>query len=426
MDGVFIFPHATMDRVQRSLSFSKSIAQYACCFDVRTYHSFKAVLEALLLLSDCTQAEFAMRAKKSLAALQYFFQKAHWNVSKINALRLSIIRHRTETADRATDMLILDGTVAPRDKDCQSEGISRVWDNCRKATVAGYEVFGAAIVTSSGIKYPFALKVYDPRKWDSVFQAWIKFLRWCLKRTKAMLVVVDKGFRNSFLLAAILDEGRQFLVRVTYTMPVWMLTEKKREKKRGRQPRFPDREKRSVQNILDHREGIKTSKGTLWVIRDAIIDAWKDEVTQACAIIVLRRRGFREPLVLCSSESDCTIERALQLIGCYFRRWNIETTFLELKSWFQLTNNKLSTICAIERHFTLCMVAHSLLQRKERRSDPHNPITLFIRFVLRRTRNIKEITLLSLKCFYEMSISPLVDLASLFAQFLAKNYGINR
>lgn len=415
-----------MEIIRQRLSFAKSIAQYAPCFDARTYRSFRAVIESLLLLSDCTQAEFAMRAKKSLAALQYFFQKARWSVAKINALRLSIIHHRTETSDRATDMLILDGTVAPRDKDCESEGISRVWDNCRKATVAGYEVFGAAIVTASGIKYPLALKVYDPRKWDSVFQAWIKFLRWCLKRTKAVLVVVDKGFRNSFLLAAILEESRQFLVRVTYTMPVWMLTKKKKEKKRGRQPRFPDREKLSVQNILDHREGIKTDKGTLWVIRDAIVDAWKDEVKQACAIIVLRRRGFREPLVLCSSESGCTIERALQLIGCYFRRWNIETTFLELKSWFQLTNNKLSTICAIERHFTLCLVAHSLLQGKERRSDRHNPITLFIRFVLRKTRNIKEITLLSLKCFYEMSISPLVDLTSLFTQFLAKNYGISR
>lgn len=413
-----------MEIISQRLSFAKSIAQYAPCFDPRTYRSFRGVIESLLFLSECTQAEFALQAKKSLAALQYFFQRAKWSVSTINTLRLSIIRHRPETSDRTTDMLVLDGTASPHDKDCHSEAIARVWDNCRKATVAGYEVFGAAIVTTGGIKYPLTLKIFDVRKWESVFQAWIKFLRWCLRRTKAMLVVVDKGFRNAFLLAAILAESRQFLVRVTITMPVWTLMQEKYEKKRGRQLRFPGREKKPVQKILDHRTGMKTDKGILWIIRDVIVDAWKDEVTQSCAIIVLQRRGFREPLVLCSSEGDCTLERALELLGCYFRRWKIETTFLELKSWFQLTNYKLSTLCAIERHFHCCLVAHSLLQGQRRHLSDDDPAMLFVQFVLRRIRNIKRITFLSLKCFYEMSISPLIDLTSLFAQFLAKNYGI--
>ena len=158
-----------MEIIRQRLSFAKSIAQYAPCFDPRTYRSFRAVIESLLLLSQCTQAEFAFQAKKSLAALQYFFQKAKWSVSAINQLRLSIIRHRTETHDRETDLLVLDGTVSPHDKDCRSEAISRAWDNCRKATVAGYEVFGAAIVTVEGIKYPLTLKIFDSRKWDSVF-----------------------------------------------------------------------------------------------------------------------------------------------------------------------------------------------------------------------------------------------------------------
>jgi Transposase DDE domain len=413
-----------MEIISQRLSFAKSIAQYARCFDVRTYRSFRAVIESLLLLSQCTQAEFALQAGKSLAALQYFFQKAKWSVSQINALRLSVIRHRTDTADRETDMLVLDGTVSPHDKDCESEAVSRVWDNCIKKTVCGYEVFGAAIVTAEGDKYPLTLKIFDPRKWDSVFQGWIKFLRWCLRRTKAMLVVVDKGFRNSFLLAAVLAEGRQFLVRVTITIPVWVKTGKKHEKKRGRQPRFPGREKRPVQKILGHRKATKTDKGMLWIIRDAIVDAWKDEVAQSCAIIILQRTGFREPLVLCSSESGCTLERALELVGCYFRRWKIETLFLELKSWFQLTDYKLSTLCAIERYFHCCLVAHGILHGKERGLADGSPVALFVRFVLRRTRNIKQTTFLSLKCFYEMSISPLVDLASLFTLFLAKNYGI--
>lgn len=416
-------PHTTMHMIDQRLSFGKSIAQYACCFDARTYRSFRAVVESLILYTECTQAEFALQAGKSLAALQYFFARARWNCSQINTLRLRIIRHRSETEDRTTDLLVLDGTVSPRDKDCASEGISRVWDNCIKMTVSGYEVFGAAIVTASGITYPLTLKIYDPRKWDSVFQAWIKFLRWCLRRTKAMLVVVDRGFRNAFFLAAIIAEGRQFLVRVTVTMPVLVKAETILQKKRGRQPCFPGRQKRTVRDLLDPSAGTRTRTGTLWVLSDVIVDAWKGEVSQACSVIVFHKNGFREPMVLCSSEAAMTPEHALTLVSAYIDRWKIERVFLELKSWFQLTNYKLSTLCAIERYFMLCLVAHSLLQRKEWMFEAGSMIRSFIYFTLRKTRNIRKPTFLSLKRFYEMSRSPLVDLPSLFAEFLAKNYG---
>ena len=111
--GLHSFPHATMEILHPLLSVSKSIAQYSSCFDARTYRSFRAVIESLLLCTECAEAEFAANAGKSLAALQYFFAHARWSVSAINAVRLRIIRHRPETADRETDMLVLDGTVSP-------------------------------------------------------------------------------------------------------------------------------------------------------------------------------------------------------------------------------------------------------------------------------------------------------------------------
>ena len=89
----------------------------------------------------------------------------------------------------------------------------------------------------------------------------------------------------------------------------------------------------------------------------------------------------------------------MEFVSCYFRRWKIETTFLELKSWFQLTHYKLSTLCAIERHFACCLVAHSILQGQRQRLAKGSLLALFIRFALRKIRNIRQITFLSLKCF---------------------------
>lgn len=414
------FPMPHMQCLTNLLSVANAIRPYARLFDPRTCASFKAVVEVLLWHAGGRQPEFALRAKKSLSALQYFFRSAHWSADAVNTVRLSIIRHRRETLDRTSDVLILDGTPMKKDKNCQSEGVGHIYDNRQKRVVNGYEAFGAAVLTATGIVYPLRLILFLPEQWLSQWHAWKIFLSWCFCNTKAWLVVIDRGFRNSHFLSAILQKKREFLVRATHTMPVWVpFKHKEKKHQRGRKKRFPNRQKKPVQFFLTRKNAIVTTKGFLWLLPNVIVDAWKNEVKRCCSVIVYHRNGFRDPLVLIFSRKDIALAQARELVHTYHKRWTIESTFLELKTSFGLEGFRLTSIEAIERWFVLCLVAHSILQSKHIDIPSDSLLDRFIHWTLKQYRNIKERTLLNLKLFLEMCQSNLYGLQQRFAQFLA-------
>jgi hypothetical protein len=419
---LYAIPTPPMPSLPNSLHPSKSIAHYSGFFEKRLYSSFKGILQALLLLREGKQADMAFLCKKSPAALQHFFAKAHWCADQLNTWRLRLLRSRTETRDRTTDILVLDGTPLTKDKDCESEGISRIYDNRCKSVVIGYEAFGAAIVTRAGITYPLRVLLHLPSQSQTLWQAWRVFLRWCFAHTKARLIVVDRGFRNPFFLAMILRAKREFLVRASRTMAVWVPVKKKPQKKRrGRRKRFPGREKMNVRTALRGNHSIRVQGGTLRILPNIIVEQWKNVIGRRCSVIVFQRDGFRQPLVLVYSRRDITVEEAAQLLQCYFRRWKIESCFLELKQLFQLEHFKVTSVQAIERHIALCLVAHSILLTLALGLPGLHLLRRFITFALRRLRGIKRITLQSLKLFLELSSSRLYDFTSLFQQFLAQN-----
>jgi len=414
------FPMPPMQSLTKLLSIANALRPYASLFDPRSFRSFKAVVEVLLYHHHGKQPEFAVKAQKSLAAIQYFFRYAHWSADEVNGMRLSVIRNRRGTEDTVDDILIFDGSPIAKDKNCKSEGISRLWDNRKKAVVTGYELLGAAILTRTGITYPLRLLLYIPEKWLSEWHAWNALLRWCVARSSAWLVVVDRGFRNSHFLAAILRRKREFLVRATITMPVWAKTQRKQTAKaRGRKQRFPTREKKAVQHYCTDDTVIRTQKGKLWFLPNVIVDAWKNEVGRCCSVIVYHQNGFRDPLVIVFSRKDITMEKALELVGIYHKRWKIETCFLELKTSFQLEGFRLTSIDAIEKWLCVCLVAHSVLQAMHHAMQPDAALARFIAYILKKRRNIKERTLLNLKIFLEMCHSTLYGLMREFSYFLA-------
>jgi len=418
-EGVNRFPMPPMQCLTNLLSIANAIRPYMSLFDPRTCASFKAVIEVLLWHAGGRQPEFALRAKKSVSALQYFFRSAKWSADAVNAVRLSIIRKRRNTADRRSDILILDGTPMEKDRNCRSEGVGHIFDNRQKRVVNGYEAFGAAVLTLTGIVYPLRLMLFLPERWLSQWHAWKNFLSWCFKTTKAWLVVIDRGFRNPYLLAFILRKKREFLVRATHTMPVWVPMKRKEKKHcRGRKKRFSDRRKKPVWFFCKRKDAVATANGLLWLLPDVIVDAWKNEVQRCCSVIVYHRNGFRDPLVIVFSRKDITLEQARELVHTYHKRWTIESTFLELKTSFGLEGFRLTSIEAIERWFALCLVAHSILQGKHLDIPPGSLLARFISWTLRQYRNIKERTLLNLKLFLEMCHSHLYGLQRRFAQFL--------
>lgn len=414
-----------MKKVLQKLKLGKHFAPYKELFDARTYESFKAVVESFIYFQKVVQADMAEHVQKSVSALQYFFQYAKWKVSEVNKFRLRVLRNKPETRDRESDMLVLDGSALCKDKDAMSEYISQVWDNRKKQSVNGYEMFGAGIVTAEGHYYPLDILIYLEEKYKSLFCGWIKFLKKCLKKTKAKLVVIDRGFKNQYFLRAILQTGRNFLIRIDDSMLVlladFLQFKKDKKKKRGRKKKFPGRKSISIKKqILKKKETltIKTNEGIIHMIPNAIISAWSAQISREGSVIVFHRKKFKNPLVLYSSESELTTDRVLELVQCYNRRWKIEQIFKEEKQLFKMEAFKVTTIKALYRHIHLVMVAHTILFIKKMLVDfTSGRLKEFIEWYLKKRRKIKNLSICSLKIFLEKCHFNRFDFKSDFRLF---------
>ena len=420
-----------MKNILQKLKIGKHVARYSSLFDPRTYETFKSVIESFLFLSKPVQADMAEKAEKSLSAIQYFFQSAKWCANKLNEARLSVLRNKPETRDRETDMLVLDGSSLVKDKDTVSEFVSKVWDNRSKQVKNGYELFGAGIVTQEGHYYALHAMIFVEFWYKSLYNGWISFLKRCLKKTKAWLVIIDRGFKNQYFLQAILQAGRQFLIRIDDDMLVMLediVQVKKDGMKKGKKKKFPGRVSVKINQQILKQKGvieIKMNDGIIYVIPNVIIKAWAAQIPTESTVVVYKRNKFKNPLVLCFSQGDVDRTKALELIQCYYRRWKIEQIFKEEKQLFVLEDIKVRSVKALHRYIHMIMVAHTLLFIKQLQVESIELLKGFIEFYLKKTRKIPKLTLCSLKIFLEKCTFFNFDFKSHYAPFYAVFYSFN-
>lgn len=435
-----------MKNVLQKLKPRKHLARFYEIFDKRTYRSFCAIVESLLLFQNPVQADMAEQGKKSVSSIQYFFEGAKWCANRLNMARLSVLRNKKETRDRQSDMLVLDGSPVKKDKDTLSQFVSKIWDNRVKNTVNGYELFWAGIVTQEGYYYSLHTMIFIEKWYKSIFNWWIYFLKRCLKKTKAWLVIIDRWFKNQYFLQAILQANRQFLIRIDDTM--LMLLEdivqikkdapKKNQKKKWRKKKFPGRVSIKISKHI-HKEKEKDEQkskqkwilkiamkdGTAFVIPHVIIKAWSDRISTKSTVIVYKRDKFKSPLVLCFSQWNVDKQKALELIQCYYKRWKIEQIFKEEKQLFVLENIKVRSIKALHRYIHIILLSHTMLLIKQLKIQSLQLLKSFIEFYLKKTRKIPRITLCSLKIFLEKCAFFDFDFKSYFRLFNKLFYASN-
>lgn len=245
-----------------------------------------------------------------------------------------------------------------------------------------------------------------------------------------MLIIIDRGFQNKYFLKTILNHKRNFLIRIGADMMLLMddifQLQKDNQKKKGRKKKFPGKITAKISKQIKKTKGIirkETQKGTLWIIPNIIIKAWSDQIKTEGSVIVFHQNGFKNPIVLYSSESDVDIQKGLELINYYFKRWKIELIFKEEKQLFNLEGFKVTTIKALYRYIHLVMLAYTILFIKKIMLQFNDMLRKFIEFYLRKKRNIKRISLHSLKIFYEKCKLHSFDFSSTFALFLEEKMG---
>lgn len=160
------------------------------------------------------------------------------------------------------------------------------------------------------------------------------FLDLVPKKTTALLFVFNRGFRNQYLLKYVFkDHKRLFLIRIDPSQHIYILARKK-AKKSQKIPRYsiPNRISKRLDYFLDEKSAITLENGKLWILNEVIVKAWIGEFREEVSMIIFHRNGFKNPLVICISVQKLSIEETLHYLATYFRRWDIEQLFKELKS----------------------------------------------------------------------------------------------
>jgi len=391
--------------------FAHFLKSFSGLFSKPTYSTFKNTVESMVKLSDYTQADLASFSGKTLRQIQYFFSESIWCHKQLNQARLNWLRNRKLFRDRVTDDLILDGSVVKKDKDAKFSGLACfMYSNLAKEVVNGLMILGTSVRTKEGRCYLPDVKLFLKGEWKSEWEAWMSFANRVAKMAKGRLWILDRGFRNQYFLAHILSLKRLFLVRVSLSLNVLLAVKSgqvKPIKKRryGRQKHFPNRKLASAKKWIAGHRPISCENGKLWIIPHAIVNAWRTEIKTECTVIVFHRNGFRHPLLLVYSNSEVNTEKALELVGRYIGRWSIETLFKEAKSWFCLSDFRITSLTGIYRFLHMAIFTHSLLTVLLKTLQTSSLISKLIAFVLQRSRNIYECMIIGLKLFYESVLS---------------------
>jgi hypothetical protein len=367
---------------------TQQIKHFKKLFDVRTYQTFQAVVKAIISLQTFKQADLAAFSQKTLRQIQYFFSGAKWCAVELNEFRLRFLRNKPDFRDRQSDFVVADSTVVKKDKDSAFNGLTDFfWSNLHKQKVRGFEIFGVSVQSNQGIKYVLDFMFFFKKYWLSETQAWKHLLKKISSKTRAWIFVFDSGFRRKYLLKHVYEKlKRHFLIRMLPDQHIFSKGWKK---------------SKSVKKALQKKQSFRVTNGKFWVFQKARVKAWDQVLNLELTVIVYWRDGFRHPLVLAVSQTNITLEEALAFVQLYFRRWGIEQLFKELKSYFEWEKFRITSLFGIKKYLMLMVLLHSLLTLKKQEFSSAPPLKLLAEFVLKKLRNIKELTVIGVKLFLE-------------------------
>lgn len=379
----------------KELNIVRFIAPYFGIFNRPLYCTFKALVQYFIESKEQTLTGASLKASKSVSALSYFFNHGKWKSEDLLVKMHAMFKNRAQTRQRRTDILCLDGSSLIKEGK-SFELQTMVWDNADKRTGRGYEFCAAALVTTSGVKYLWDYLLYTKKEADSEgkFQIWIRLIKKLVKDTKAWLFILDAGFRNKYFLAEILKHKRDFLIRLMPTMKLIVGVRKEihlSKVRRGR-PKIYQAGQEKIR---------------IWE-QVGVVKAWKGEIEQTLRIILVQRDGFRNPLILCTSDLE---SEGIEVYRNYQRRWRIEELFLESKEYFNLEGFKVRKLVAIHRYLSCVITVHNILSIKLQKLQTLPSILKQLEQLLKKHRKIPKLLLGSLKKLYEMLAPALIDFA---------------
>lgn len=383
-------------------NFAHNVKSFSEIFTKPSYKIFKGIVEAMVKEMDYSQSNLSLCSGKTLGQIQYFFAKAKWSFTKLNEYRLRFMRNKPNFRDRKSDYAVLDGTVTTKDKDSEFKGLlSAVYSNRDKRVVNGIKLFGGSVLTQDGVKYIVDFLFYIKTVWLSENQAWKMFAKKVASKTSAYLFILDSGFKSPYIIEFIFHTlKRHFLLRIGKNQI--FLTQSNEIQKYSKKPRkFPDRIPKKIISLCSEDTAIQVQYGKLWVFPNVILSSWQKVFPENVTVLVYHRNGFIEPIVLVTSLEITETQQAFDIVQIYFKRWSIEQLFKEVKSWFNFEKFRVTSLHALGKFLHLVVFIHSLMSTLFFELQKHAELFEIIRFVVKKSRNILELTMVSLKLFFQ-------------------------
>jgi len=348
----------------------------------------------------------AVDINKCISTVSYFFNKAKWKISDVrNSLRNHLLVS-TQTKIEPEDIACFDESSISKQGD-KFEFIGDTYAGAGKEIHNGYTILAVAAVSlKKKTKWIFDEIIYSNQ--DPKFRGKFIYVQRLLKRlfklTKIALVVFDAGFKNKYILNYVLNQGKNFIIRALPEMVVWSKDKQKKQ-------RFKDIKKMKGAEHFEFSVG--GQKGWSITFYQGLINAWMSEIKQELIVVIIRRPGFRKPMILITNLSITSFNETLEVYQKYLNRWQIEILFQEIKE-LGLKSFRLRRKVAILKYITVIILVYTLLTYQLAWVNTQFLWQLILKKFLKVKRKITDLLLGGLKIFYELFFTKAITLKQLF------------
>lgn len=358
-----------------SISFiNKFLSRFKPAFSNKQFIVFSYLIYALF--KDYKRNSiYAMSSNTPInyQSAQYFLSEANWSSDKLNDTRLNIIENQRTTSSTASGVLVIDDTASPKPYAKNTQGAK--YQYC--GALGRNEVCNVAVFSAFASKskhFPINFKSYLPAdefslgKKDPSFKSKIEL---------AQILIDDALNKNIKFSSLVMDawytQASELLEFVHFIKELPFIGELK-----------------SNRNIRFYHPLMKKH---CWIQQDELVKLIKKNYPHKCRVITSKSKNGRTNSLTTytfkGQIKDCSVPlrfvvvfnkwddqddkdvhilitnqthiAAKPIISTYLLRWGIELIFRELKDIFFFDHYQIRHKKQIERYWTLCLIAWSLV-----------------------------------------------------------------
>lgn len=318
---------------------------------------------------------YAMASKTPVnyQACQYFLSESKWDISQLNNMRLKIIENQRTTSSTSSGVVVIDDTSSPKPHAKATEG-ARL-QHCgvlNREEICNVAVFSA--FASKTKRFPINFKSYLPAeeflfgKEDRNFKSKLDLARILVddaleRKIKFSSLLIDAWYAQSseFLEFVHFDRKLPFIGELKTNRNILFYHPIKRKHCWSQQ----DELVKLIKKHYPHKCGLFTSTDKDGKERSWVTYTFKGQLKDCSVplrlVVVFGKWGDeddKEVHILITNQTHIATKT---IISTYLLRWGIELIFRELKDVFSFDQYQVRHTKQIERYWTLCLIAWSLV-----------------------------------------------------------------